>query len=139
MSTLTQIRAAIKTTLAANLSGITVHSTVPGGVTGVAVVVLPATADFTVAMGRGTDTWEFDLRVLASAADLDLGQQQLDPYLTGAGASSIRQVIFTNRTLGLADTTAHIAGMSAYGLEEVGGIQHVSATLRLVAHTSGGA
>lgn len=140
MSSLTAIRTAIKTTVEANISGLRVHDTIPDSINPPALVVAPAedAADFAVAMSRGTDTWFFDLLVLVSRAATRSGQNALDAYVTGAGASSIRQVIFQNRTLGLTDTTAHVASVSKYDFTyTVGAIDYAGATLRLIAQTSG--
>lgn len=138
MATLEAIRDAIKTTVEAGVSSLQVYDTVPGDVNLPAVVVVPAEADFLVAMGRGTDTWQFDLWVLCSHADSKIGQDALDEFVTGAGSKSIRQAIFNARTLGLSNTDAHVAGMSGYGGRlDVAGIDHVAAVLRLVVHTRG--
>lgn len=138
MASLTAIRTAVKTTLEANLSGFRVYSTVPEIAQVPSAVVAPAFGDFLVAMGRGTDTWEFQLHVLAPYSDAALGQNALDAYVTGAGSSSIRQIVFNNKTLGLANTDAHVAGLLAYGAQfESAAVQHIGATLRLVVHTPG--
>lgn len=141
MASLKAIRTATKTTLEANLAGVMVHRTIPGGVNSTAIVVRPSldqTADFHVAMARGTDTWNLELLVLASTADIELGQDELDDYIAGAGAKSIRAVVFANRTLGLSDgTDAHVSGVTGYGTYEVGAAQHVGAILPLIVHTPG--
>lgn len=138
MSTLEAIRDGIKSTLTANISNLEVYDTVPDVVITPAVVVWPELADFNVAMGRGTDRWEFDLFVLASRAVADEGQDTLDEHITGAGARSIRQVIFQNRTLGLTGTDAHVSGMSRYGGKfDAAQIPHIGAVLRLVVVTPG--
>jgi hypothetical protein len=138
VATLAAIRTAVKTTVEAAISGFTVHDLVPAKPVVPGMLVMPADADFIVAMGRGTDTWTFDLTVLVPTADLVVGQSLLDPYISGAGSSSIRQAIWNARTLGLTGVDAHISGMSEYGgLHEYGGAQHVGATLRLIVHTPG--
>jgi hypothetical protein len=109
MATLAAIRDGIKDTIEANVTGLRVYDVVEDVTLPPAVVVLPAEADFDVAMGRGTDTWTFD-----------------------------RQVIFNNKTLGLSDVNAHISGMSRYGAEfEAAGVEHIGAVLRLIVHTTG--
>lgn len=140
MASLAQLRTAIKTTLEANLTGVNVHRKTPGSAAGVVIVAQLAedSANFTVAMGRGSDTWNFDLLVLVPASMLDTSQDALDDYVTGAGSKSVRQVVFNNRTLGLASTDAHVSAMGGYGADYVlGQTQYVGATLRLVVHTSG--
>ncbi len=138
MSTLAQIRDGIVTTIDAGISGLRIYGRVPASPILPCVIVIPTAADFDVAMGRGSDTWRFDMHVLVSAGSDEVGQRKLDSYVTGGGSSSIRQVVFNARTLGLADTTAHVSEMVAYGLGmEAVEIEHIYATLILVVETSG--
>ena len=138
MSTLTEIRDAIKTTIETAIPALKVYPTIPDSVTLPAVVGMPDEVDFSVAMGRGTDTYEFDLIVLVSTGDMDVAQRQLDGFVTGAGSSSVRQAIFKARTLGLADVDAHVSAMTGYDLSSsVSSMDHVAAMLRLVVHTRG--
>lgn len=141
MASLTEIRAAVGSLIEANLAGVTAHRTVPGSAAGDVVVVQPAEdqlADFVVAMGRGTDTYQLDLLVLVPAQDLRLAQDALDAYITGAGDRSIRRLVFLNRTLGLVHTDAHVSGAFGYGADyRLGQTEYIGATLRLVVHTRG--
>lgn len=138
MATLGAIRAAVKTTLEAAVTGLRVFDKMAAVVQVPSAVVEPVTADFLVAMGRGTDTWEFALHVLTSDADQQLGQAKLDELVSGAGSRSLRAAVFNARTLGLSNTDAHIAAMTAYGVRfEAPDIDHIGATLRLVVHTKG--
>lgn len=131
----------MKTTLEAAVSSIKTYdkvtsvNAIPHG--GAAVVVIPETANFLVAMGRGTDTWQFRLLVLVNPSDDELAQSQLDDYVSGAGSLSIRQALF-NSTLGLAGVSAFISGMSNYGAKfESAGIDHIGAALGLTVHNPG--
>lgn len=138
MASLEAIRDAIKTTIGANIASLHVYDTVPDATNLPAVVVAPVEADFVQAMGRGADTWELHLYVLAPYAMAELGQDALDGYVTGAGSNSIRQIIFNNRALGLSGVDAHVARMSGYGGRfEAAGIDHIGAILHLTVHTTG--
>lgn len=138
MSSLQAIRDAIKATVEAQIPGVFGYDTVPEVANLPAIVAMPDTADFAVAMGRGADTWELDLAVLVPWTDSNVSQDALDELVTGAGPRSIRQVIFLNKTLGLADVNAHISGMSDYGAAfEMAKIEHIGARLRMVVHTTG--
>lgn len=137
MASLKAIRAAVKTTIETQIPSLTGYATVPDAAQVPSFVIEPVLADFLVVMGKGTDTWNFDLHVLAAYALAELGQDALDEYVTGAGPKSIRSVIFANKTLGLTNTDAHIAGLIAYGPFESAAIKHIGATLRLVVHTPG--
>lgn len=138
MASLAAIRTAVKTTLEAAIPGLHVYDKIVGATHPPAVVVDPVDANFVAAMGRGTDTWEFDLHVVVSDAEETLGQIALDDYVTGAGPKSIRTAVWNDRDLGLAHTDAHVSALVAYGVRfEQAPIQHVGATLRLVVHTRG--
>jgi hypothetical protein len=67
------------------------------------------------------------------------GQDALDAWVTGAGPRSLRQLFWTNRTLGLGDgTEATARGWSRYGgAFPNAGIDHIGAALRLVVTTPG--
>lgn len=137
MASASAIRVAIRDTIKASLE-IEVYNTVPDVAVVPAVVVWPKEIDFNQAMQRGIDRYEVDLYVLAQRVVASQGQDDLDALITGAGPRSIRQVIFQNRTLGLADTDAHVSGMSQYGGSfDTAQVPHVGAVLRLVVVTSG--
>lgn len=139
MASLAAIRDGIKATLETNITGLHVYDTVPDSASILpAVVVIPMSADFDVAMGRGLDTWEIDLLVLVSTADMDIGQDALDSLVSGAGTQSVRQTIFNNRGLGLSGTSSHISEMMEYGMRfESASFNHIGARLRLKVHTPG--
>lgn len=140
MASLEAIRDAVKTTIETNITSLHVYDTVPGEANVLPCVVqIPFSADFEVAMGRGSDTWEIDLLVLVTTADLDIGQDALDAYVSGSGSRSVRQAIFANRQLGLADgTSAHVSEMLEYGMRfEAAAYDHIGARLRLKVHTPG--
>jgi len=139
MASLKDIRDAFKTTLETAIPFIHVYDTVPDAA-GIfpCVVVMPTSADFDVAFGRGTDTWEFDLLVMASYNDPDIAQDQVDELISGAGDNSVRQAIFQNRSLGLSNVDAHISTAFNYGSTfSEGGIPHIGATLHAIVHTRG--
>lgn len=138
MSSLKDIRDAVKTTIETNITSLRAYDTVPEAVELPAVVLQPTGSDFDQAMGRGTDRWDFDLIVLVSWGDSDLAQDQLDVYVSGAGTDSIRQTIFQNKTLGLSDVDAHVAGLNEYGVQyQAASIDHLGATLQLIVYTKG--
>lgn len=138
MATLSAIRAALKTTIEDAVADLQVYPNVPEQVNLPCVIVLPRSIDFQMAMGRGTDTYEFDLMVLVSRRDDDLAQYDLDDYVTGAGDKSVRQAVFNANTLGLSGTSAIVRGMERYGASfEVGDVAHVGAVLPCTVHTPG--
>lgn len=138
MASLKQIRAAIKTTIEAGISGIQVHREMPDQGHGDVVLVEPDGTDFHKAFGRGLDEYSFNLYVLVMATDLVSAQDRLDDYVTGAGDKSIRQVIFQNQDLGLNTTSASVSKMFGYnGKYKLAEILHVGAVLKLTVMTDG--
>lgn len=138
MASVKAIRDGLKSTIAAAIPGLNGYDTVADSVNLPAFVVVPASADFNVAMGRGADTHNFDVYVLTSWRESGLAQDDLDDYVTGAGAKSIRQAVFNAPTLGLTNTHAHVSGMRGYGARfDVAEIEHVGAILTVSVLTSG--
>jgi hypothetical protein len=134
MSTLKQVRAAVGTTVNANISSpnMMVYSRVPANPIVPCLVVVPATADYLLTMNRGGDDWYFDLHILVPSADDDVGQDLLDEYVAGRGARSIVTIVHANPSLGLADVSAVVTGMTAYNYRfDAVGVAHIGATLRL--------
>lgn len=133
MPSLDQVFDAIVSTAQDNLPGVTGYTEMPEQVNVPAVIIQPTTADFDVAMGRGTDTWPLTLIVLVCRTDDKLAQRKLRPYVDGGGDKSLRKLFFLNKTLGLANTDAHISGMGSFnGQWEVGGYTYAGAALTLV-------
>lgn len=131
MSTLTEIRAAIKTTLKAAIPELSVYDTVPEVNNVPAVIIEPHDADYASSMSLDTE-WQIDLFVLVSSADVRRAQKELDSYITGYGSNSIRQAIHDTPDLGLPDTTAFIRRMHGYnGTYETAKLKYVGAILRM--------
>lgn len=141
MATLTEIRRAIDNTVQHNIDGLRGFNDVQDVVQVPAMVVMPArdTADFNGAMGRGMDTWRFDLYLLVQRGEAGAAQAKLDAYVDGSGPRSVREVIFKNPDLGLSDgTDAQVEGVREYGGKfQTARIDHVGAIVRLTVRTPG--
>ena len=139
MATFSSIRTAIKTTLG-SITNLRVFDTVDDMINVPAAVLIPSSINFTEAMARGTDRYDFDLIVVVSRADARSGQNQLDGFINGSGSSSIRQAIFQNSTLGQSDTSAVVTTMSDYGATyAVNGVECIGARLGITVYTKGSA
>lgn len=139
MSSLIELRTALSSTIEAGVSTeLFSYDHVPDVAQLPAIVVLPDKSDFTGAMQRGMDTYTFKVFVLVARTDSETNQEQLDAFLTGGGADSIRQVIYNTPTLGLDDTDAFAQGINGYGGEfELARVPHTGAILEVVVRTDG--
>ncbi len=144
MATLAEQRQAIYDTLFDPGDDLSVYTTTPETNPNYpAVLIQLATSVFTNIQARngGQDTYEWDLVILVSGADLDVAQEQLDEYLATSGPLSIRQRIRENPALGIADnarTTAWVDRMESYGitLSRDPEVRDFGAVLRLLVRTT---
>ena len=138
MASLSQIRDGLKTTVG-NISGIRCYDTVPDNAINFPVAIfIPSAIEFDLAMQRGTDLYTFDMLVAVQRADSRTAQDKLDTFVTGSGSSSIRQIIYNNKTLGLSDTDARVVNMSNYAADvNLNGIDGVGANLEIQVYTKG--
>lgn len=143
MADLLSIRNALRDTIQTNIPSLKVYPVIPENPNTLpCVVVQPTDSDFHMAMGRGTDQQDFILLVLVSYNDLTVAQTNLDPYVSGSGAKSIRECIFNYRNLGVEGWQATISQMFDYGLRFKGeymgrGHEQLGARLRMTVYTSG--
>jgi hypothetical protein len=139
VSTLTELRAALKATLDIGLNGagVSVYEEVPETIKVPAIVIEPANADFTIDFAGGA-TWLMDLVVLVQRSDSGRGQRELDKYIETTGTYSIPKIIRVNCGLGLTDSDACCQGMQQYGASFViGGIEYVGAVIKTSVTTEG--
>jgi len=138
MATLSEIRDGLKTTVS-NISGLRCYDTIPDNAINFPVAIfIPTGIDFDLAMQRGTDLYTFDMLVAVQRADSRTAQDKLDAFITGSGSSSIRQVIYNNRSLGLSETDARVTNMTNYAADvNLNGIDGVGATLNIEVYTKG--
>lgn len=138
MASLAEIRSALAAAIEAAVADLTGYETVPESVNAPAFLVVPRLSNFETVFGRGTDQHIFDVIVLVSRRDDELAQLDLDPYVTGAGSSSIRQALWNDRTLGGVVDEARVTGMTDYGATfPVGLVDFVGARLTVEVMASG--
>lgn len=141
--TLAEIRMGLTTTITEGINQasdgkrrLTAYPKVPGKPNLPALVVIPRDTDYALAMQRGAMQYDFRLYVLTSLRDYDLGQNELDDYVTADGPLSIPEIVWKKRDLGLLTTDglprvqAHIATMEQYGGQhDAAGVEHIAAIL----------
>lgn len=137
MASLKEIRDAVIATLDEAIPELTGYRCPPDAPNMPAYFVQLKEGDFFAAMGRGTDRYEFDLVVMVGWTDSELSQDELDLYVCGSGAQSIRQAIFLNRTLGRDDLDASISALAEYGVKSAASVDHIGAVLRMSILTKG--
>jgi len=138
MATLSEIRDGLKTTVS-NISGLRCYDTIPDNAINFPVAIfIPTGIDFDLAMQRGTDLYTFDMLVAVQRADSRTAQDKLDAFITGSGSSSIRQVIYNNRSLGLSETDARVTNMTNYAADvNLNGIDAIGANVEVKVITKG--
>lgn len=131
-SSLTDIRNALATTL--NGLGLQVYSTVVDVVNTPACVIDMAqqtSIDYTSAMHMGGDMYHFELLIFVANTDTKNTYAILDQYVTGKGAKSVRQTLFSG--IGLADVDAMAISVRGYGgSPKIAGIEMIGAIMRVV-------
>lgn len=138
MPSLSELREALATTITDAIEELTGYEVVPEGANPPAFIVVPRSTDFQRAFGRGLDAVSLDVLVLVSRRDDALAQYDLDPFVSSAGTSSIREAIWNNRTLGIADIEATVTSMTDYGqVVAFAGTEYLTARLTVEVLTSG--
>lgn len=135
MATISQVREALRATLASRLAEVNVYKYVPDQVTPRAIVIVPASGE-TQTMGRGVHTFEFNVVCVAAPVDAATGQAELDKMIDTTGLSVFAAIDGT-RTLNLADTDAHASGWSDYGQSSFGDRDYYTAAIGVTVHTKG--
>lgn len=73
------------------------------------------------------DEYQFTVRIYASRADNEAGQDKLDSFINAAGATSVPQALASDVSLGGIAQTLMVTGMDNYGVYEVGGTPYYGA------------
>jgi len=138
MANMAEIRDGLKTTVS-TISGLRCYDVIPDNAMNFPIALfIPTNIEFDLAMQRGTDLYTFDMLVAVQRADARTAQDKLDAFITSSGSSSIRQVIYNNRTLGLAETDARVVNMTNYSADfNLNGIDGIGANLEIQVYTKG--
>lgn len=133
-----QIRDGLKTTVS-NISDLRCYDVIPDNAINFPVALfIPTNIEFDLAMQRGTDLYTFDMIVAVQRTDARTAQDKLDEFVSGSGSKSIRQIIYNNKTLGLADTDARVVNMTNYSADfNLNGIDGIGANFEIEVYTKG--
>jgi hypothetical protein len=104
-----QVRDALKTRLQ-TISGLRVYELIPEPITPPCAVVGQLDFTFDIDNARGLDQANVDIYVIVQRFSERAGQDKLDGYLAGTGATSIKAAIEGDRTLGGTCQTLRVIG-----------------------------
>jgi hypothetical protein len=108
---------AVREALAANLStllGTQVSAKMLANPTPPAAHVFPAETQFDRAFGRGQDFQILTVQVLVGTVMDEAAQDQLDAYLAGSGAQSVKAAVESDKTLGGACFDLRVVSATGY-------------------------
>jgi hypothetical protein len=124
-----QVRDGLKTRLQ-TISGLRAYDLIPDTVTPPAAVVGQLDFTFDIDNARGLDQAQVDVLVIVQRFSERSGQDLLDTYLSGSGATSIKAAIEGDRTLGGTVNTLRVTGAEA-GTYESQGVEFLSYRYRI--------
>jgi hypothetical protein len=104
-----QVRDGLKTRLQ-TISGLRVYEIIPEPITPPCAVVGQLDFTFDIDNARGLDQANVDIYVIVQRFSERAGQDKLDGYLAGTGATSIKAAIEGDRTLGGTCQTLRVIG-----------------------------
>lgn len=121
----------LRTGLAANLatiSGLRTSAFIPDNPSPPIAIVVPQHIDFDNAMGRGLDTYTFDIVVIANRMSERTAQTTLDAFCNPTGSSSVKAALEIDKTLGGKAFDLRVTDMSSYTALALGETTYLAAT-----------
>lgn len=128
---LMQLRQGIASNLA-TISGLRTSWFVPDNPSPPIAIVVPDRVDYDVSMARGSDTFAFQVLIIAGRINERSAQSTLDAFLDSTGSASIKAAIESDKTLGGAAHSARVTDWSGYGPLSIGDAQYLSVTFRVI-------
>jgi hypothetical protein len=116
-----QVRDGLKTRLQ-TITGLRVYDLIPEPVTPPCAVVGQLDLTFDIDNARGLDQANVDIYVIVQRFSERAGQDKLDAYLAGSGASSIKTAIEGDRTLGGTVSTLRVTSAESGQYESQGNL-----------------
>jgi len=124
-----QVRDGLKTRLQ-TITGLRAYDLIPDTVVPPCAVVGQLDFTFDIDNARGLDQAQVDVLVIVQRSSERAGQDKLDAYLAGTGASSIKTAIEGDRTLGGTVNTLRVTGAEA-GTYDSQGVTFLSYRYRI--------
>lgn len=132
----TALASRLTTGMAGTLIGGRIFAYAPDSLNPPTAIVLPSSGDFVsydVSMD-GSDDFELVVKILIGSQDDRTGQAELLGYLARSGSTSLRTVIYADKTLGGTVSDLKVTGARAYGDVEWAGLVFFGAELVVVAY-----
>lgn len=131
-ATLSDIRVALATQVAAQIPGLRATEEVPAAINPPCAVIGPNTgtfAEYEVTMGpdQAVVNWTLRVYLILSYVNVVTAQQQLDAYLSPVGDQSVMQAVNADPTLGGVADFAVVARAQRYGLVNYNGVDYLGA------------
>lgn len=133
MTTIAELRTGLATNLA-SIRGLRTSAFVPDNPTPPIAVVIPARVEYDTAMGRGLDTYTFNVTVIAARASERSAQQVLDSFCSSTGSLSVKAALESDKTLGGTANGLRVTELSEYGPLSVGETQYLAATFSVTVY-----
>lgn len=108
------------------ITGLTAYDHVPGQVNAPAATVSRRLTMFDSTMARGSDDFEYVVRVMVSNADPKVAQEAMSLYLDTGAAKSIKAAIEGDQTLGGLVHFARVREAGEEGIAPVGEVEYLS-------------
>lgn len=133
MSTLSEIRTAVKATLEADISNLVVYDKAGDVTQSPSVVIVPKVENAKPSFGvPGGSVYDFELIVMTERQPIQVAQDKLDALVDAGVSGSIPRVLGADPTLGLSDVDSFVGRMTDYGKEYVSqGATYIGAVLTL--------
>lgn len=125
-ASVTSLRAGLAARLA-TITGLEAHAVFQGQVTAPAAVVDVELINFDASGARMSDDFLFVVTLMVGAQVTPQAQANLDAYLAGSGAASVKAAIEGDCTLGGAAQLTRVVGVRKYGLLEYAGVDYCGA------------
>jgi hypothetical protein len=134
-ATLTAVRSALATQLAANITGLRAVANRTAQVVPPMAVIVPGGGTFMRYKTTLSGSADLTLRVvlLVAAADSSLGQDVMDPYVATTGTQSVLAAVQADDTLGGVVEYAEVMDATGYGLVNWAGVDYLGCSFTVVA------
>lgn len=126
MPTITQIRDGIATNLQ-TISGLRTSAEVPDSPNPPQAVVQMGNVSYDTAFQGGLTTYSFIVSVIVARVTEGRAQERLDAYASTSGASSIKEAIESDRTLGGVVADVRVVEMTNVGAVLLGEATYIAA------------